>query len=109
LTSLVDDDDPAVVFVVGEVQSRSDFVKDLPDRVATRAVQLEVGTRRSGFDDEQLHHEVGQEFARRRVAAIDEAAQQFLAGIGRSSGLATEGWTGSPRAAGGRGRDADHR
>jgi hypothetical protein len=41
-----------------------------------------------------LHHEIGQEFGRRRVAAIDEAAQQFEAGIGRSSGLATEGLDG---------------
>ncbi|HET7664554.1 MAG TPA: hypothetical protein VFK56_00410, partial [Mycobacterium sp.] len=40
LTSLVDDVDPAVVFVVGEVQSRSDFAKNLPDRVALRAVHL---------------------------------------------------------------------
>jgi hypothetical protein len=94
LTSLVDDIDPAVVFVVGEVQSRSDFVKDLPDRVASRVVQLSVGARHSGFDDEQLQHAIEQEFQLRRVAAIDQAAQQFQAGIGSGSGLATEGLAG---------------
>jgi hypothetical protein len=94
LTSLVDKIDPQVVFVVGEVQSRSDFVKDLPDRVASRAVELSVGARHSGFDDEQLQHEIGQEFQRRRIAVIDEAAQQFQTGIGSGSGLATEGLDG---------------
>jgi Bacterial archaeo-eukaryotic release factor family 2 len=92
LTTLVDDFDPAVIFVVGEVQSRSDFVKDLPDRVASRVVALSVGARHSGFDDAQLKHEIDQEFQRRRVAAIDQAAQQFQAG--RGSGLATEGLAG---------------
>jgi len=89
LTSLVDDAAPEVVFVVGEVRSRADFVKELPERVKTRVVELHVGARRSGFDDEQLHREIDREFQRRRVAAIDQAAQQFQAGLG--SGLATEG------------------
>jgi hypothetical protein len=94
LTSLVDEIDPEVVFVVGEVQSRTDLVKDLPGRVSSRAVELSVGARHSGFDDNQLEHEIGQEFQRRRIAVIDEAAQQFQAGIGSDSGLATEGLDG---------------
>lgn len=89
LTTLVDDMVPEVVFVVGEVQSRSDFVKDLPDRVASLIVELQVGARHSGFDDEHLQHEIDQEFQRRRLAAIEEAAQRFQAGGG--SGLACEG------------------
>ena len=89
VTSLVDDEAPEVVFVIGEVRSRADFVKDLPERVASRVVELHVGARHGGFDDDQLHHEIDQEFQRRRVAAIDQAAQQFQAG--RGSGLATEG------------------
>lgn len=92
LTSVVDDVAPELVFVVGEVRSRADFVKELPARVKTRVVELHVGARRSGFDDEQLHHEIDQEFQRRRVAAIDQAAQQFQSGLG--SGLATEGLVG---------------
>lgn len=92
LTSLVDDAAPEVVFVIGEVRSRADFVKELPERVRSRVVELHVGARHSGFDNEQLRHEIGQEFQRRRVAAIDQAAQQFRAGLG--SGLAAEGLAG---------------
>ena len=94
LTSLVDDIDPAAVFVVGEVQSRSDLVKELPERVASRVVQLSVGARHSGFDDEQLQREIDQEFQRRRVALIDEAAQRFQAGLGHEPRMATEGLDG---------------
>jgi hypothetical protein len=92
VTSLVDDAAPEVVFVIGEVRSRADFVKELPERVNSRVVELHVGARHSGFDDEQLDHEIDQEFQRRRVAAIDQAAQQFQAGLG--TGLATEGLDG---------------
>jgi Bacterial archaeo-eukaryotic release factor family 2 len=94
LTSITDDASPDVIFVVGEVQSRSDLVKELPERVASRVVQLSVGARHSGFDDEQLRHEIDQEFQRRRVAAIDEAAQQFQAGLGHEPRMATEGLDG---------------
>ena len=94
LTSITDDASPDVIFVVGEVQSRSDLVKELPERVASRVVQLSVGARHSGFDDEQLHHEIDQEFQRRRLAAIDEAAQRFQAGLGHEPRMATEGLDG---------------
>jgi hypothetical protein len=94
LTSLVDDAAPEVVFVIGEVRSRADFVKELPERVVSRVVELHVGARHSGFDDDQVRHEIGQEFLRRRLATIDEAAQRFQAEIGRESGLATEGLDG---------------
>ena len=92
LTSLVDDTTPEMVFVIGEVRSRADFVKELPERVKSRIVELHVGARHSGFDDEQVCHEIDQEFQRRRVATIDQAAQQFQAGL--RSGLATEGLNG---------------
>jgi hypothetical protein len=94
VTSLVDEAAPDVVFVVGEVQSRADFAAELPERVKSKVVELQVGARHSGFDDEKVRHEIDQEFLRRRIAAIDEAAQQFQAGIGSGSGLATEGLAG---------------
>jgi hypothetical protein len=94
LTSIVDDAAPEVIFVVGEVQSRTDLVADLPERVASRVVQLHVGARHSGFDDAELRDAIEQEFQLRRVATIDEAAQRFQAEIGRGSGLATEGLAG---------------
>jgi hypothetical protein len=94
VTSLVDESAAEIVFVIGEVQSRTDFAAQLPERVATRVVELEVGARRSGYDDDKVRHEIDQEFQRRRLAAIDRAAQQFQAGIGSGSGLATEGLAG---------------
>ncbi len=93
LTAVVDDSSPEVVFVVGEVRSRSDLIAELPERVADRVVQLHVGARHS-VDEDQLRHTIDQEFAMRRVAAIDEAAQRFRAEISRGSGLATEGLPG---------------
>lgn len=94
LTSVADEAAPEVVFVVGEVRSRTDLVAELPERVASRVVQLHVGARHSGFDDAELRDAIDQEFQLRRVAAIDEAAQRFQAEIGRKSGLATEGLAG---------------
>jgi hypothetical protein len=94
LTKLVDDAAPEVVFLVGEVQSRSDLTAELPERVAARSVQLHVGARHSGFDDAALQHEIEQKFQRRRITVIDDAAQRFSAEIGRRSGLATEGLDG---------------
>jgi Bacterial archaeo-eukaryotic release factor family 2 len=94
LTRVVDDAAPEIVFVVGEVKSRSDLVAELPERVESRIVQLRVGARHGGFDDADLRDAIDQEFARRRVTVIDEAAQRFQAEIGRGSGLATEGLAG---------------
>lgn len=91
LTTLVDDAKPEVVFVVGEVQSRSDLTAQLPERVASLVVDVNVGARHSGFDDADLRHEIDQEFQRRRVAAIDDVAQRFTAELGRGEGMATEG------------------
>jgi hypothetical protein len=94
VTTLVDDASPEVVFVVGEVQSRTDLIAQLPERASSRVVELKVGARHSGFDDNDLRHEIDQEFQRRRVAAIDDAAQRFTAELGRGEGLATEGLDG---------------
>lgn len=91
LAELVDDVDPEALFVVGEVQSRADLAAELPKRVATRVTELHVGARRSGFDDDELWHEIGQAFQRRRLEDIDDAAQRFSAEVGRESGLAVQG------------------
>lgn len=94
LAKLVDDASPEIVFIVGEVQSRSDLTAELPQRVVSRVVELHVGARHSGFDDYALQHEIEQEFLRRRLGVIDDAAQRFIAETGRGSGLATEGLDG---------------
>ncbi|MGE2717041.1 hypothetical protein ACQI4L_23540 [Mycolicibacterium litorale] len=91
LATLVDQVSPEVIFVVGEVQSRADLTPTLEERVAERVVELEVGARHSGFDDTELQHEIDQEFLRRRLAAIEHAAEQFSQAMGQGSGLATQG------------------
>ncbi|MGB7356588.1 MAG: hypothetical protein WA944_00590 [Mycobacterium sp.] len=91
LATLVDDESPDLIFVVGEVQSRSDLAATLEQRVAERVVELEVGARHSGFDDADLQHAIAQEFLNLRLATIDRATQQFSQAIGQRSGLATQG------------------
>jgi Bacterial archaeo-eukaryotic release factor family 2 len=82
-----------VVFVVGEVRSRKDFIGQLPERVAQRSVELAVGAR-TDIADDQLHQAISEEFERLRCAAIDDVAQRFTAELGRGSGLAAEGLAG---------------
>ncbi len=91
LTRLVDEADPEVVFVCGEVRSRTDVVAELPKRVAERVSQLHAGTRRSGIDSEEVRHLITAEFARRRGIEMTDIADRFEAEIGRDSGLAAEG------------------
>lgn len=43
----------------------------------------------AGTDESEVHHEIGQEFGKLRLAAIDDAAQRFAAGHG--AGLAVDG------------------
>jgi hypothetical protein len=93
LTKFVDECRPSVVFIVGEVESRTDFKTVLPERVMELVKEVEVGARHS-YDEGELRHEIDQEFQRRRVAAIDDAAQRFQAEINRDSGFATEGLAG---------------
>lgn len=82
---------PEAVFVVGEVQSRSDFVAELPYQVQSLAVELNIGARHSGHDFDEVEDAIETELLKRRLAAIDDAAQRFSAEVGRESGLAAEG------------------
>ncbi|MGV0836427.1 Rv2629 family ribosome hibernation factor [Mycolicibacterium thermoresistibile] len=94
LTQLIDSRAPEVLFVVGEVQSRAGLLAELPDRGTERAVELQVGARGSGIDDTELQHAIDQEFLRRRVGVIDDAAQRFQSGRGHDPAMATEGLDG---------------
>ncbi|BBX95804.1 hypothetical protein MLAC_10980 [Mycobacterium lacus] len=91
LTRLVDEADPEVVFVSGEVRSRTDLVSVLPQRVAERVSELHAGARKSGIDENQIRDLTAAEFARRRYAEMSGIAERFEAEIGRGSGLAAEG------------------
>lgn len=94
VTEIVDHEDPTVVFVVGEVGSRTDLVAQLPERVADRVAHLEIGARHSGFDPQQLRQAIAEHFVRADTATVDDVAQRFAAELGRHSGLATEGLAG---------------
>ena len=89
LTRLADETAADIVFITGEAGARAELVGELPERVAAKAVQLQGGGRTAGTDEAEVHHEIGQEFLKRRLAAIDTAAQRFAAGHG--SGLAVDG------------------
>lgn len=91
VSELVDDKGIELIFVVGEVRSRSDFLTTLPERLHEKTVALEVGARHSGHDFGEIEQAIEAEFVKRQLRAIDDAAQRFTAEVGRESGLAAEG------------------
>ncbi|BBX60855.1 hypothetical protein MSAS_00290 [Mycobacterium saskatchewanense] len=93
LTRLVDEADPEVVFLCGEVSSLADLDAQLPRRVAKRVSKLHAGARKSGIDEEKVRELTSAEFARRRSIEMAGVAERFEAETGRGSGLAAEGLT----------------
>lgn len=91
LTELVDETGAEVVFVCGEVRTRTDVVSALPDRVAERVTLLHAGARGCRVGEGELAQEVEAEFERRHEAEIDGVADRFRNEKGRGSGLAAEG------------------
>ncbi|MCX2930794.1 hypothetical protein ORI20_10930 [Mycobacterium sp. CVI_P3] len=89
ITHLTDESRAGLVFIEGEVDARAELVSALPERVAEKAVQLTGGGRAAGIDATEVQHEIGQEFLKRRLASIADAAARFAAG--RGTGLAVEG------------------
>jgi Bacterial archaeo-eukaryotic release factor family 2 len=77
LTRLVDEADPAVVFVCGELRSRTDLVSALPERVAHRVSQLHAGARKSSLDEDEIREPSAAEFARRRCIEMSDIAERF--------------------------------
>jgi hypothetical protein len=91
LTELVDETDPEVVFVCGEVRGRTDVVSALPKRVAARVCQLHAGALGRRIGEDEVGDLIDAEFARRRRAETADLAERFESEIGRRSGLAVEG------------------
>ncbi|OBH27566.1 hypothetical protein A5692_24485 [Mycobacterium sp. E342] len=91
LTRLVDDADPEVVFLCGEVSSLADLTTELPERVAARVSRLHGPARKSGIDEAEVRELTAAELDRRRGAETTGIADRFEAEIGRGSGLAAEG------------------
>lgn len=87
VTQLVDETGASIVFLTGD--ARTDLAAELPERVATKAVQVPGGGRAAGTDQAELHRGIGAEFVKLRLAALDDAAARFAAGHG--AGLAVEG------------------
>ncbi|MHA7651101.1 Rv2629 family ribosome hibernation factor [Mycobacterium sp. ML4] len=91
LTHLVDQADPAVVFLSGEVRSRADVLAELPKRVAQRVSQLHAGGHRDDVNYAEIYRLTAPEFARRHEAELTDITGRLQAEIGRGSGLAAEG------------------
>lgn len=91
VTELVDETGAEVVFVCGEVRSRTDIVSALPQRVATRVVQFHAGSQGHRVSESEVKDLVHAEFDRRRQCATADIAERFRSEHGRASGLAAEG------------------
>ena len=91
LTELVDETGAEVVFVCGEVRSRSDVVSALPARVAARVSQLHAGARGARIGEDELRDSIDAEFEQRRRTEVAQIAERFRGERGRGSGLAAEG------------------
>ncbi|MGD1253903.1 hypothetical protein ACKUT9_06600 [Mycobacterium seoulense] len=91
LTRLVDEANPEVVFLCGQVRSLADVTAELPERVAARVAQLHAAARKTGIDPNEIGELTAAEFERRRSAEITSAVERFEAEQGRGSGLAAGG------------------
>lgn len=91
LTRLVDEAQPEVVFVRGELRARTDVVSALPKRVAQRVSQLHSGAQKRRLEGQEIRDLVAAEFDTRRRVETSEIAARFRAELGRGSGLAAEG------------------
>ena len=91
LTELVDETAADVVFVCGEVRSRTDVVSALPERVAARVCEFHAGARGHRVREDEIGDMIDAEFDRRRREAIAGIAERFRSEKGRRSGLAAEG------------------
>lgn len=91
LTELVHQTNPEVVFVSGEVRSRTDVVSALPQHVRESVHQLTAGSYRRHIDDDAISGLIEAELSRRRHTEIADATDRFNAENGRQSGLAVQG------------------
>lgn len=91
LTALMDETGAEVLFVAGEVRTRSDTVSALPERIAARVVGLHAGASGHRIDELEAEDAIAAELDRRRAAAVAQTDARLRAEIGRNSGLAAEG------------------
>lgn len=91
VNELVHDTSYDAVFLVGDVDIRSDLLATLPDGVRALAISLPVDVRRGGYDFDEIQRAVDTTMLRQRLSGMDNAAARFTAEVDRQSGLAAEG------------------
>ncbi|RRQ26586.1 hypothetical protein DK926_17430 [Rhodococcus sp. Eu-32] len=87
LDTAVDRYDVGVVFLGGDVRARAELLEHVADRVRERAVTIDGASRSAGVDTQATRDKIDEEFARRRLAAVDAAVQRFqqYEGTGRAA------------------------
>ncbi len=108
VTQLVDETGAELVFIEGETGARAELTAALPERVAGIAVALHGGGRTEGTDQAEVHHEIGQEFLKRRAGHYRRRRPAVRGRSGHRAGGGGSG-RGDRRAARRRGGHPDHR
>ncbi|TDL10301.1 hypothetical protein EUA04_10380 [Mycolicibacterium obuense] len=91
ITELTDRSHAELIFMCGEVRSRSDVVSELPHRIATRVVALPACAGGGRVDEHEIAESIDQELDRRGNDAVDMVVARFRSERSRRCGLAVEG------------------
>jgi hypothetical protein len=91
ITELADQSRAEIVFVCGEVRSRSDVLAELPHRIAARVVSLPARAEGGRAHENEVADLIDGEFARRHRDAAGMVVARYQAETGRRSGLAVQG------------------
>ena len=91
ITELADQSRADLVFVCGEVRSRSDVLSELPHRIAARVVSLPARAEGGRAHENEVADLIDDEFARRHRDAVGMVVARYQAETGRRSNLAVQG------------------
>ena len=80
-----------LVVLAGEVQSRAELYRLLPESVRRIAQEVDAGSRAEGASHAELDRRVHDLLTGRHLAELDDLAERFRAESGRSEGLAVSG------------------
>ncbi|WP_338890214.1 hypothetical protein [Rhodococcus sovatensis] len=80
-------EEAAVVFLAGDAQARAQLREHLTDRVLELSADIDGVTRSAKNEPDQLRSQIDEEFARRRLAELDDAVARFRQedGTGRAA------------------------
>ncbi|BBX71853.1 Rv2629 family ribosome hibernation factor [Mycolicibacterium psychrotolerans] len=91
ITKLADQSHAELVFVCGEVRSRSDVLSELPHRIAARVVSLPAHAEGGRADERKFAVLVDSEFAQRGRDRVAMVVARYQSETGRRSDLAVQG------------------